>query len=114
MTVTIEDVQAGEIVGDNGRKTKKPIIKFVNKSKKFIANVTNCRTISTLYGPKVETWKGKRITLYPTITRDPKGSGDVECIRVRPKEPSPIHAPQEPPVAALPKTEQDEPKTGTL
>lgn len=102
-TVTIERVEAGELVGEGGRKTKKPIIAFVGKTKKFIANVTNCRTISTLYGPKVEAWKGKRITLYPTVTRDPKGSGDVECIRVRPREPT--GATQDLPGAASQKAE---------
>jgi hypothetical protein len=81
-------VIGGEIVGEKGRKDKKPILYFTGKTKTMVCNVTNGKTIATLYGPKIEDWKGKRITLYPAMTRAPDGSGDVECIRVRPKIPS--------------------------
>lgn len=95
VVVTIERVTAGEIIGNGGRKDKKPIVSFVGKEKTMIVNRTNGKTIATLYGPKVEEWKGKRITLYTAMTRSPDGSGDVECIRVRPKIPNkPLPAPE--------------------
>lgn len=88
VVVTIDRVIPGEIVGNGGRKDKKPILHFIGAKKTMIVNRTNGKTIATLYGPKVEEWKGKRITLYSAMTRALDGSGDVECIRVRPKIPS--------------------------
>lgn len=88
VVVTIDRAVGGEIIGEKGRKDKKPILHFVGKTKTMVCNVTNGKTIATLYGPKVEDWKGKRITLYPSMTRAADGSGDVECIRIRPKIPS--------------------------
>ena len=59
--------------------------------KKFALNVTNGKTIASLYGNIVEAWAGKRITLYKSMTRNPGGGDDVECLRIRatvPKESS--------------------------
>ena len=40
-----------------------------------------------MYGNYVEKWVGKKITLYVSTTRNPDGTGDVECIRIRPTVP---------------------------
>lgn len=86
VTVTIEHVTSGEVVGENGRKDKKPILRMAGKKKQFVSNITNCRTIAGMYGKRVEDWVGKRITLYPTMTKAKSGEM-VECIRVRPQIP---------------------------
>ena len=88
-TVTIEKVIGGELTSVGGRKNKKPVISFVAREKKFVCNKTNAKTIAALYGPQVEEWVGKSITLFVSTTRDPGGGEDVPCIRVRPKAPQP-------------------------
>jgi len=85
--LTIASVSGGELTGQGGRKQKKPIVKFVEEVKPLICNKTNGKTIANLYGNIVEQWKGKRITLFVSSTRSPDGSGDVPCIRIRPKAP---------------------------
>lgn len=87
VVVTIERVTGGEVTGEGGKKSKKPVCKFVGKEKKLALNVTNCKTIATLYGNETNDWAGKRIALYPTTTNAKSGE-TVECIRVRPREPA--------------------------
>ena len=88
VVVTIEKVAGGELVGVGGKKSKKPIIWFKGKEKKFVCNVTNARAIAIMYGNQVEAWADKRITLYISTTRNPAGGDDVPCIRVRPQAPA--------------------------
>ena len=87
VTVTIDRVEKGLVKSKEKPKgDKKPIIFFVGKEKPFVANVTNCKTIAGMYGPQVEQWRGKKITLFATTTES--GGQTVDCIRVRPKVPS--------------------------
>ncbi|HTD89375.1 MAG TPA: hypothetical protein VK663_01840 [Burkholderiales bacterium] len=88
MVLTIKNVVAGELTAVGGRKSKKPIVHFVGNVKPLICNKTNAKTIAALYGNAVEQWKGKRVTLCVSTTRDPSGGGEVECIRIRPKAPA--------------------------
>lgn len=86
VTVTIASVKAGELVGEKGRKAKKPIIRFERTDKAFAANKTNCKTIAAMYGNDTRKWVGRRITMYATETEF--GGNTVECIRVRPQVPA--------------------------
>lgn len=82
VTVVIESVTGGTLIGTGGTKTKKPIVRFKGKEKALGLNITNARVIAGLYGGfKSELWIGKKITLYPTTTTF--GAQTVECIRVR-------------------------------
>jgi hypothetical protein len=56
-------------------------ITFKKARKRLVANTTNCETIASMYGPNIEDWIGKRITLYPTTTT--VGRETKPCIRVR-------------------------------
>jgi hypothetical protein len=85
VTVQIEKCFAGELQGDKGRKSKKPMLKFVGKEKKLAINKTNGKTIASLYGTDADSWAGQWITLYPTTTEF--GGETVDCIRVRPHVP---------------------------
>jgi hypothetical protein len=85
VTVTIASVAAGELVGNGGKKAKKPIVKFEGKEKGFALNKTNGKIIAGMYGTDTTAWIGKRITIYPTETTF--GSEQMECIRVRPVVP---------------------------
>lgn len=86
VTVQIERVYAGELIGEKGRKSKKPMIKFVGKDKKLAINKTNGKVIAAMYGKDTDNWAGKWIAIYPTTTEF--GGETVECIRVRPQVPS--------------------------
>jgi hypothetical protein len=82
VTVTIERVIGGTLVGTGGKSNKKPIVYFKGTEKGLALNITNARTIAGLYGGfDSEAWIGKKITLYATTTSF--GSQTVDCIRVR-------------------------------
>ena len=93
LIVTIESVKGGEL-NNGARKTKKPIITLAGRDKKFVCNKTNAKAIAGMYGNIVDNWKGKRIAMYVSTTRDPSTGGDTPCIRVRPTIPSSTAAPQ--------------------
>jgi hypothetical protein len=82
--VTIEKVERKEIKSQRGTEIK-PVLFFRSSKKGMICNKTNCRVIANMFGPRVEDWEGKRITLYQTTTNTK--DGDVPCIRVRPTPP---------------------------
>lgn len=86
VTVEIEAVKGGELVGEGGRKAKKPIVKFKGKDKPLALNKTNGKIIAGMYGSDTTKWTGKSITLYPTTTNF--GGETKDCIRVRPKVPT--------------------------
>ncbi len=86
VTLTIKRVTAGEVTGQGGKKSGKPIVEFSDHTRKWALNKTNGKIIADMLGtPDVSKWIGKRITLYPTNTSF--GSEQVECIRVRPTLP---------------------------
>jgi len=81
LTVTILSVAREQVVGANGKKEECPVARLKNQ-KPFILNRTNNKSIEKLYGPYIEDWAGKQITLFASTT---KLAGDVvECLRVRP------------------------------
>lgn len=81
-TVTIDYVQRELITGTGGKKEECSVAHLVGL-KPLILNVTNSKSIAKLYGPYVEDWAGKQITLYASTA---KLAGDtVECLRIRPQ-----------------------------
>lgn len=83
VTVTIDYVQREVITGTGGKKEECSVAHLKNGVKPFILNATNSKTIAKLYGPYIEDWAGKKITLYASTA---KLAGDtVECLRIRPK-----------------------------
>lgn len=85
-TLEIVKVAAGELTGDKGRKTRKPVVWFKGARKGLALNKTNGKIIRKLYGKFVEDWIGKRITIFPTTTVMDGETKD--CIRVRPSVPN--------------------------
>ena len=86
VTLTIARVKQGELRAPDTKKVdKRPIVYFEKTDKGLVLNVTNGRTIASMYGTTVEDWTGKRITLFATTTTF--GRATVPCIRVRPKVP---------------------------
>lgn len=82
LTVEIQHVQR-EMVTSTGGKKEECTVAHIKGLKPLILNRTNSKSIAKLYGPYVEDWAGKKITLYASTT---KLAGEtVECIRIRPQ-----------------------------
>lgn len=63
VTATIEEVDLEEI-GQGADKSKKLVIGFTGKKKKFVVNKTNANTIAKVLGSDdTDDWIGQRITL---------------------------------------------------
>jgi len=84
----IERVEGAELFNPDSKTTqKKPVLYFKNKKKGFVANTTNCKTISTLVGTTDYTkWIGQEIVIYvtKTLVQGDNGPEQVPCLRVRP------------------------------
>lgn len=86
--VQIDRVEAGELVGQGGRKTKKPCCYFKGVAKPLALNATNAKAIAAIVGsPDTDKWAGQWITLYPATCSTPAGE-QTDCIRIRPKAPN--------------------------
>lgn len=66
LVAEITGVEVHEIVNQNGQKEKVPVCLFKGNVPPMVLNITNCRTIESLYGPYREDWKGKRIVIFAT------------------------------------------------
>jgi hypothetical protein len=84
LTVTIERVQLETITMMGGKKEDHSIMYLLGQ-KPMILNATNSKSIHKLYGPYIEEWVGKQITLYASTTK--LGNEMVECLRIRPNIP---------------------------
>ena len=81
LTVKIDYVVREMITGTGGKKEECTVAHLVGQ-KPFILNATNSKSIAKLYGPYIEDWAGKPITLFASTT---KLAGEtVECLRIRP------------------------------
>ena len=82
LTVVIAHV-AREIITGTGGKKEECTVAHLKNQKPFILNSTNQKSIAKLYGPFIEDWAGRPITLFASTT---KMAGEtVECLRIRPK-----------------------------
>lgn len=89
LTVTIERVQLETVTMMGGKKEDHSIM-YLKGQKPMILNVTNSKSIHKLYGPYIENWAGKQITLYASTAK--LGNEMVECLRIRPT----VHAKRKP------------------
>ncbi len=91
VTVTIKEVRAAKVrggVGSDKKEQRKPVLFFkeAKDQRGLVLCKTNGKTIAAMYGNDTDSWVGKRVTLFPTVT-DAFGQSNVECIRIRPKAP---------------------------
>lgn len=83
VTVTIDYVVREVITGTGGKKEECSVAHLKGGVKPFILNMTNSKAIAKLYGPYIEDWAGKKITLFASTA---KLAGEVvECLRIRPQ-----------------------------
>lgn len=84
--VTIKSVVGGEIIGEDGKKAKKPVVHFSDWPKPLVLGKRTAKTIVALYGTDPRAWVGKRITIYPTREL---GFGEMQdVVRVRKQRPA--------------------------
>ena len=69
LTVQISQVRREMVTGADGKK-EECTVAYLKDQKPMILNVTNCKTIEKLYGPYIEDWNGKYITLYAANVLD--------------------------------------------
>ncbi len=81
LTVRIQFVGREIVKGTDGKEEECTVAKLVDE-KPLILNRTNSKAIAKLYGPYIEDWAGKDITLFATVTKVAREV--VECLRVRP------------------------------
>jgi hypothetical protein len=81
MTVTIDYVQLETVTMMGGKKEDHSIC-YIKGQKPMILNATNSKSIHKLYGPFIEDWAGKEITLFASTAK--MGGEMVECLRIRP------------------------------
>jgi hypothetical protein len=84
LVVTIERVRSEEVTMMGGKKEVHSIM-YLKGQKPMILNVTNSKSIHKLYGPYIEDWSDKQITLYASTAK--MGGEMVECVRIRPSVP---------------------------
>jgi len=87
LVLTIKQCKGGELTAPGGKKSKKPVVYFNEIAKGFALNSTNGKAIAKMYGNYVEDWKGGKIALYKSTTRNPQDGGEIDCLRVRPEPP---------------------------
>jgi len=80
-TVEIESVEGATLVGQGGRKSKRPVVKFKGAEKGLVLNKTNGKAIAALYGNDTAAWPGNKVTLYKAQTS--LAGETVECLRVK-------------------------------
>lgn len=85
LTVTIDFVRLETITMMGGKKEDHSIM-HLKGQKPMILNATNSKSIHKLYGPYIEDWIGKKITLFQSTAK--LASEIVECLRIRPKIPT--------------------------
>jgi len=80
LVAEISNVEIQEIVNTNGQKERVPVVTFTN-APPMVLNITNSRTIATLYGELYDHWIGKRIQVFATQV---KAFGEVTmALRIR-------------------------------
>src|SRR5262245_21369938 len=73
--VVIEEVTREDVGGEN-----KPVIRFRDRTKGLVLNVTNYDAIAKRHGNETDDWNGKAVTICPTKV-DFKGKR-VDAIRI--------------------------------
>lgn len=86
--VKIERIEkAVDIIGDKGKKEKKPILHFVGASKPLILNPTNAKMMTVVSGtPEIEGWIGKTFVIKVVKEKTNFDPQPIDVIRVMNKK----------------------------
>lgn len=80
VTLTIKSIDGEDLIGENNKEKAEWLVKFVERDKELVMNRTNGFCLYRMFGADPHGWIGKRITLYPAVTKF--GRETVDCIRV--------------------------------
>jgi hypothetical protein len=87
-TLVIERVEKKQLTMRGGKTKVVPVLTFRGARKKFVlAARTNRETIAGMYGPYIEDWYGKAITLFMDPHCKSPSGGTCPGIRIRPMVP---------------------------
>jgi len=82
-TLEISEVIARGIKkSKDGKLIDKPILLFKATKRGLVLNKTNAKVIALMFGNKMDSWVGRKITMFPTTCKA-FGSDKTPCIRVR-------------------------------
>jgi hypothetical protein len=81
VTVVIDSVRLEPIADDKGVVKEKWIIRFRNKDRGWVCNLTNAILLSSMWGRDIDGWIGKAVTIGPEKVRF--GGETVDGIRVK-------------------------------
>jgi hypothetical protein len=82
LVAKIRHVEIQAIKNASGKDDKVPVVNFEN-APPMVLNITNARTISSLYGERYADWKGQSIQLYVTMVRGYGTAEKVQGLRIR-------------------------------
>ena len=77
----IKRVDVSPIKNNNGKEENVPVLTFEN-APPMVLNITNVRTIVSLYGEHYDAWKGKSVQIFATMVKA-FGGGEVSGLRIR-------------------------------
>jgi hypothetical protein len=76
----IKNVTA-ELIGKGAEREQKLVVWFTNEKRGLVLNKTNNRTLRAAFGDDADTWTGKVIEVFPTVTE--MGGTMKPALRVR-------------------------------
>lgn len=85
LVLQIMSVGISEIKNQNGKTEHVPVLQF-NNCPPMVLNITNTRTIVSMYGEHYDKWSGCYIQLFSAMIKV-KGV-EQSALRIRPKKPS--------------------------
>ena len=80
LVATIDHVEMQSIKNQSGQNEEVPVITFIN-APPMVMNITNVKTIASLYGDYYHDWKGQSIQIFATKVR--AFGEDKMALRVR-------------------------------
>ncbi len=80
VTLEIKDVHLETLPDEKSVEKDRAILSFVQTPMQMPINKTNGTCLKALFGPKIKSWIGKRITLVPEMAKF--GSENVSAIRI--------------------------------
>lgn len=87
ITPTILKVEKERVTAQGGKAEDCVVVYFAEAEvdgviiKPMVFNATNCKTIEKIYGPYIEDWIGKPVTIFATTTT--MGRDTVPCLRIK-------------------------------
>lgn len=80
-TLTIASIKKVQLEQEDGKVKERGVIMFTETTRGLVVNRTNVELLAAMFGPSVEAWIGKRVTLKAEAVR--LGPASTVGIRVK-------------------------------